>query len=272
MPIFMDRHELKGLSAADVAAAHVQDLEVQDRFGVKMLTYWFDDFRGNAFCLIDAPDETTAVRVHEESHGLVPSAIIEIELSAVEAFLGRVADPAGVEPGAAPDIDSAFRAVLFTDIVDSTGMTVRLGDTRSVEMVRTHDSIVRRALSAASGREIKHTGDGIMASFRDATAAVTCACSIQRSFESFNRNSVEKLQVRIGIHSGEPVQDSNDLFGVTVQIAARICQHAVPDGIVVSDEVCRDLPGRFDLNPLGARDLKGFPKPVALYEVGCPEE
>ncbi len=79
---------------------------------------------------------------------------------------------------------------MFTDIVDSTGMTARLGDIRSVEMVRTHDSMVRRALSDAGGHEIKHTGDGIMASFDEVVAAVTSTRAIQRSFESFNRQEL----------------------------------------------------------------------------------
>ena len=267
MPIFMDRHDLTGLTAADVAGAHAMDLEAQDQYGVRFITYWFDEARSSGFCLIDAPDKETALRVHTESHGNAALDIIEVDLSAVEAFLGRIADPAARAPGAQPDIDSAFRAVMFTDIVDSTGMTARLGDARSVEMVRSHDSMVRRALSDAGGHEIKHTGDGIMASFPDAVAAVASTCAIQRSFESFNRNSAEKLQVRIGIHSGEPVQDSNDLFGATVQMAARICQHAGAEAIVVSDAVHRDLPRRFNVNALGPYHLKGFAEPIDLYEV-----
>jgi class 3 adenylate cyclase len=267
MPIFMDRHNFEGITAAEIAGAHVRDLEVQGEFGVRFLTYWFDEARSTGFCLVDAPDRETAMRVHAKAHGQIASDIIEVDISAVEAFLGRIADPAAPAPGVAPAVDSAFRAVMFTDIVDSTGMTARLGDTRSVEMVRTHDSMVRRALGDGGGREIKHTGDGIMASFDDVVAAVGSTCAIQRSFDGFNRNSDEKLQVRIGVHSGEPVQDSNDLFGATVQMAARICAEAAAEAIVVSDVVHRDVSDRFTLRGLGPRHLKGFAEPVALYEV-----
>ena len=69
MPIFLDRHDLTGLSAADIAEAHRKDLEVQERYGVRFLTYWFDAARGTGFCLIDAPDIKTAMRVHDEAHG-----------------------------------------------------------------------------------------------------------------------------------------------------------------------------------------------------------
>ena len=111
MPIFLDRHDLSGLTAADIAEAHRKDLEVQDRYGVRFLTYWFDESRGTGFCLIDAPDIRTAMRVHDEAHGDVAKDVIEVDLSAVQAFLGRVSDP---EPsGEANDvkIDSALRAI-----------------------------------------------------------------------------------------------------------------------------------------------------------------
>jgi hypothetical protein len=74
MPIFMDRHELAGVSAADIAAAHLKDLNIQDKYGVKFLIYWFDERRGTAFCLIDAPDAATAQCVHREAHGFVAMA------------------------------------------------------------------------------------------------------------------------------------------------------------------------------------------------------
>ena len=117
------------------------------------------------------------------------------------------------------------------------------------------------------GREVKHTGDGIMASFDDVAAGVTCARAIQRAFDAFNLASAEKLRVRIGLHAGEPVEDSNDLFGATVQMAARICAEASPDAVVVSDIVRGRLSDEIELADLGAHMLKGFTEPVALYEV-----
>lgn len=266
MPIYLDRHDLSGLTAADIAEAHRKDLELQGPYGVRFLTYWFDQGRGNAFCLIDAPDIETAMRVHDEAHGEVARDVIAVDLSAVEAFLGRIADPAPVA-GGEPEVDSAFRAVMFTDIVESTAMTARLGDTRAVEMVRAHDSLVRRALKATGGREIKHTGDGIMAAFDDVVSAVQAARNIQAAFAAFNLASAEKLRVRVGLHAGEPVEDSNDLFGSTVQMAARLCAEAAADTIFISDAVRSALPGTVACTPRGSRALKGFSAPVPLYEV-----
>jgi len=267
MPIFLDRHDVRGQTAEEIAEAHRKDLEVQDRYGVRFLTYWFDEAQGTNFCLIDAPDIDTAMRVHAEAHGDVAIDVIEVDLSAVEAFLGRITDPPSAVPGQPADLDSAFRAVMFTDIVDSTGMTARLGDARAVEMVRAHDSMVRRALRDANGREVKHTGDGIMASFDDVRSSVDCACAILRAFEAFNLASDEPLCVRIGVHAGVPVEDSNDLFGVTVQMAARLCQDAAPESILISEPVRRVLGDAARVVAAGTRTLKGFSEPAPVYEV-----
>lgn len=267
MPIFLDRHDLSGLTASDIAEAHRKDLEVQERYGVRFLTYWFDEARGTGFCLIDAPDIAAAMRVHDEAHGDVATDVIEVDLSAVEAFLGRIADPSPSGPDTTVKIDAALRAIMFTDIVDSVGMTARLGDMPAVEMVRAHDAIVHRALKDNGGRQVKHTGDGIMASLDDADSAVQCARAIQQSFDAFNLASREKLHIRIGIDIGEPVADTNDLFGSTVQTAARLCQSADPDTILVSDLIRAELNHAFELIELGSRSLKGFDGGVSVYEV-----
>jgi class 3 adenylate cyclase len=261
----MDRHELAGTSAADVAYAHSKDLEVQDRYGVRFLTYWFDQGRGTAFCLVDAPDMATARCVHEEAHGFVAGEIVEVALSAVEAFLGRIHDPE-LSPGQSlPEVDAGHRAILFTDIVDSVRMTSRLGDRMATELVRAHDAVVRRCLAQSAGREVKHTGDGIMASFASTAAAVDCSVAIQREFNRYNRDSPHQIHVRIGMDCGEPVEDSNDLFGSTVQLAARLCAAASSDQILVSENVFREY-GTADIFAHGTRRrLKGFSKPMLVF-------
>lgn len=267
MPIFMDRHDLAGMSAEDLAQAHKMDLEIQDQFGVKFMTYWFDDDRKTGFCLIDAPDAETAKRVHAASHGNVPEDVIAVDISAVEAFLGRITTAAHPSNDGVGGQGSAFRAVMFTDIVGSTEMTARLGDEQSVEMVRAHDSIVRRSLKKLNGREIKHTGDGLMASFDETAQSIECARSIQKDFETFNKSSPEKLGLRIGLDAGEPVSDNSDLFGSTVQMAARLCAIAERDSIYVTNAVRAFAPGEVQVIERGSRDLKGFSQPIPVFEV-----
>ena len=184
--IFLDRHDMVESSAKEVAKLHVKDLEVQDKYGVKFLTYWYDAERRTTFCLLDAPDKETADKVHAEAHGHVANDMIAVDLSAVEAFLGRIQDPLSAKT--VPINESAFRAIMFTDMVGSTEMTVQLGDTMAVELLRAHDAIIRRCLEHYRGSEVKHLGDGIMASFDDAPAAVACAIEIQEKLASYNKN------------------------------------------------------------------------------------
>ena len=89
----MDRHDMRGAKAADVAEAHRKDLEIQDKYGVKYMTYWWDQERSTGFCLVHAPDAAAAERVHREAHGEIANAIIPVDLATVEAFLGRIGEP-----------------------------------------------------------------------------------------------------------------------------------------------------------------------------------
>src|SRR5437016_13353817 len=125
MPIFLDRHDVVEFSAEEVAKLHVKDLEVQGKYGVKFLTYWYDAERRTTFCLVDAPDKETADKVHAEAHGHVANEMIAVDLSAVEAFLCRIQDPPSAKT--MPIDDSAFRAIMFTDMVACIPILTRIG-------------------------------------------------------------------------------------------------------------------------------------------------
>jgi class 3 adenylate cyclase len=265
MPLFMDRHDLAGATAEDLAKAHILDEGVQEKFGVRYLSYWFDYERQAAFCLVDSPSPEAAEDVHRESHGLLANQIIEVKPEQVRAYLGRARDA----PLGEPYVETAFRSILFTDIEGSTALTQRLGDAEAMQVLRRHDDIVREALRETEGNEVKHTGDGIMASFTSASRAVGCAIAIQKQLADDNsRQTEEALSVRIGLSAGEPVTDGGDLFGAVVQLAARLCAHAEPGGILTSTAV-RDLSmGKgFVFIDQGEVALRGFEEPVRPYAV-----
>ena len=270
MPIFMDVHENLGeVTEQDIKAAHQSDLAIQDEYGVQFLTFWFNSPDGQAFCLVDAPTKEAAIAVHKSSHGLVPHNMIEVERPTVSHFMGDCEQHA-------PDIarlddsvlDTGLRAIMFTDLVGSTEISSRDGDTRAMEVLAHHDEIVRRALSERSGREVKHTGDGIFASFSYVSTAVDCAVQIQRAFgEPANQDS-EDPRVRIGISAGEPVSQHEDLFGAVVNLASRICGHAKPGQILVSSAVRELSVGKpIVFQDRGPIALKGFDDPIRLFEV-----
>ncbi len=264
MPLYMDRHELPDATAADVAVAHLRDLEVQDRFGVRFVTYWFEEGAGSGFCLVEGPDEQAVEAAHRAAHGLLPSNVIEVDQAAVRGFFGRL----NTHPAGEPYTESAFRAILFTDMVDSTRLTQQLGDRAAMQLLREHDSIVRSVLARFGGSEVKHTGDGIMAAFDSAYQAVAAGMGIQRTLRQREEPAPGHLHVRVGVAAGEPVTERNDLFGAAVQQAARLCASAQPDCIVVSSgvrDLCRGKSIRFsDGGPIA---MKGFEEPIGHFEV-----
>ena len=272
MPLYMDIHNLDdGTTADDVAKAHEKDMKIQEKYGVKYSKYWVNESGKKVFCLAHAPNAEAAERVHREAHGMMPEKIIEVEPDLAEGILGNFetnAAGAVVLPGSGADArDPGIRTILFTDVVNSTILTQSLGDEVALAVLGVHDTIVRDALSASGGREIKHTGDGIMASFVSAASAVRCAIQIQRQLDKHAQaNPKRALKVRVGAAVGEPVEQHNDLFGSTVQLAARLCAHAQPEQIVVSNAIAELCLGKGLLfEDIGEVTLKGFNSPVRAH-------
>ena len=271
MPLYMDIHELGEVSAEDVAKAHLADLEAQEKYGVNYLKYWVNENCGKVFCLVEAPNAEAAHSCHREAHGLVARKIIEIQPELADGFLGNVqtnAAGAAILPGGETDArDPGIRTVLFTDIVESTTLTQSLGDEAAMELLDLHNTVVRNALADLGGREVKHTGDGIMASFVSAAGAVRSAIQIQRELAKHAQaNPQRPLKVRVGAAAGEPVEQHNDLFGSTVQLAARLCAHAQPEQILVTNAIAELCLGKgLQFEDLGEVVLKGFGYPVRAH-------
>src|SRR5439155_17461421 len=176
---------------------------------------------------------------------------------------------AALMPGApAAGPDPAIRTILFTDIVESTALTQSIGDEAAMKMLNLHNTIVRDALADSGGREVKHTGDGIMASFVSAAAAVKCAAQVQREIAGHEQNRDQLIRLRVGAAAGEPVEEHDDLFVCTVQLAARFCARAEPEQILVSNAVVELCLGKkFRFEDAGELSLKGFAQPIRAHAV-----
>ncbi len=204
-----------------------------------------------------------------------PSSIegeLDAVLRAIDDFLGEgetVAQPVERVAG-------GLVTILFTDIEGSTALAQRLGDARAQDVRRAHNAIVRDALRAEGGSEIKHTGDGIMASFPSASHALACAVAIQGAVAALRQAQDEQveasLRVRIGLNAGEPVVEEDDLFGTSVDLAKRICDQAESGEILVSDVVRQLAAGKdFLFSDRGEVVPKGFDEAVRLYTVRWEE-
>jgi class 3 adenylate cyclase len=195
---------------------------------------------------------------------------VDSVLTAVDEFLGEGEE---VAAGAEPPAAGAFRTVVFTDVEGSTSLTQRLGDAKAREVLREHERIVRGALRAHGGSEVKTMGDGFMASFSSATRALECAIAMQRAFAEHNESAVEPIRVRIGLNAGEPIAEDQDLFGTAVILAARIAAKAEGGEILASDVVRQLVAGKgFLFSDRGDVVLRGFEDPVRLYEVRWRED
>ncbi len=160
------------------------------------------------------------------------------------------------------EIDRVLATVLFTDIVDSTGQTVSLGDRRWRSLLDSHDQIVREQLRRFRGREINTTGDGFIASFDGPARAIRCARAISDATESLG------VKVRTGLHTGECEVRGEDLGGLAVHIAARIGSLASAQDVLVSATV-KDLVigSGIEFDDRGEHQLKGVPGAWKLFAV-----
>jgi class 3 adenylate cyclase len=158
--------------------------------------------------------------------------------------------------------------VLITDLVGSTGLAARVGPAAADELRREHFTVLRQAIRAADGEEVKNTGDGLMVVFRGAAAAVACAVAMQQRMERRNRAAAEPLATRVGIALGDATCEDGDFFGMPVVEATRLCDRAAGGQILTTDLV-RLIGGRdgHGFSPVGELTLRGLPDPVPAFEV-----
>ena len=268
----MDIHTVTGASLDDVIGAHSLDMKIAHEHDITPVKFWFNSEAGKVFCLFEAPSAEATECLHQKAHGLIAEKVIEVDPDLIGGFMGEArTTEAGyvLEPGNDSKLDTAIRTVLFTDIVDSTAMTTRHGDDAAMIMLEVHDRLVREALAANQGREVKHTGDGIMAAFISSACAVRAACQLIGALDIHNAAApAYPVTVRIGISAGEPVEQANDLFGSTVQLAARLCAKAEPSQVLVSSVVAALCLGKgLKFRDAGCAELKGFDAPIPTKAV-----
>jgi AraC-like DNA-binding protein len=256
----MDIHEVPGINAIDVAEAHRKDMLIQEELHCNCMTYWVDVDRGVAFCLIEAPDRFNLEEMHRKSHGLIPNKIIEVQNELVESFLGRTHDPEDAvisDTGLKVFSGPATRILLVTEMTDPVLLRCRLGAEKANGLLSRLKTTIRKGLSAHGGRETEHAGKGFIASFSSAAKAVSCAVEIRKNL---SEDDWAMAGFRIGLHAGEPVAESDKLFGDCIQLARYLTTITSNNGIVISSGVkallARDYfqPGQDDFVTLLPQD------------------
>jgi AraC-like DNA-binding protein len=240
MPIFMDRHDLDQVTAKDVAEAHNEDLKIQDKYNCNALTYWFDEKRGTAFCLIEAPNADCVKRMHDNAHGLVPHQIIEVEPAVVNAFLGRIEDPASdsvIDDSHYSIINEpAFRIIMYICLKDVFLLKSKVGTEQSYRLIGFTRDTIQKSLIRFKGREVQKDRKKLIISFTSAASAVMCALEIQNKLKTQSIKD-DNVNVKISLCGGPPVTNNDKLFGETTQLAEKLCEMTSLKQIVISSEV-----------------------------------
>ncbi len=169
-----------------------------------------------------------------------------------------------------PSQRNSTATIMFTDVVGSTSLMQDLGDRRGRLALSQHDKIVRSQTAAHGGSEVKSMGDGFMLTFPSAGRGVACAIALQKALAEYNSKQVHvPISVRIGLSVGEPVQDCEDLFGMSVILAARIAARANGGQILISQiaYALTSWAGDFNFRDVGTVKLKGIADSQRLYEV-----
>jgi class 3 adenylate cyclase len=159
--------------------------------------------------------------------------------------------------------------LLFTDLVGWTHLATRVGEDSADELLRRHFSTLHRAIVSTGGTEVKRLGDGVMAAFSIASAALDCAVMMQRDVDNDNRATVHPLGLRVGLSGGEVIREATDYCGGPAIEAARLCA-AAPSGKILASQVVKAVVGRWARYPyraLGPVELKGLPEPLETFEV-----
>jgi AraC-like DNA-binding protein len=234
MPIFMDRHDVSAaVTAENVAELHQQDLKVQHKFGCRGLTYWFDDERKTAFCLVEAPSKEKLKEMHDYAHGEVPHRIIEVEPAIVESFLGRIEDPEKARNTRLNIInDPAFRIIMAVE------PQMQAFNQYDKDSLNTHTENFKRQvysiLQRFEGRIVSNKENDFLVSFTSVTKAVDCA---RRLLAEVGKKALPDKadDLKIGLSAGVPVTDKNAFFEDTVKRAGSMCYLSA--NINISEEV-----------------------------------
>jgi AraC-like DNA-binding protein len=241
MPIYMDRHNIPGLTSRDAAEAHLKDVEIQKEYGCTALTYWADEERGNVFCLVESPSKQAVMEMHNKAHGLIPHDIIEVDNNIVKAFLGRIQDPdpSSLNGTSVPTIinEPAFRILLVVDLKDRVLFDCLYEKSISIQLTKKFNSLVQQSIQHYSGNIVESKAE-FLASFVSVTNAVDCALHLRNSIQFQNNcENLPKVEIKIGLYAGFPVSENKNLFGDAIIKVRRLCFFSEANKIYLTSNI-----------------------------------
>ena len=259
MPLFLDLHDLPdGITAAHVAEMHQADLDIEHKYNCRGLTYWCDEIRKTAFCLIEAPNKQALIDLHENAHGAIPTRIIEVNDTIVESFLGRIEDPEKSKKLHLNIVNEpAFRTLMVFKIKHKI---LRISDLNILNAaIRGYSTSINTFTSQHNGRVVKQAASYFLMSFDTVTDAIECGIKIR---ELYHNVITPDLEFKIGISAGIPVTKKDSIFEDTIRTSDYLSDIA-KGGFTISTEVNDLYEGENQNKPLSKTNGIAVLKPKA---------
>ncbi len=223
MPLFMDIHTVdsESFSVEDVVKAHMEDLAIQEQFGVTQLKYWVNVEAKTLFCLMKGPTIEACNEVHKQSHGNTACNIIEVSDDEYNLFLGKGNHINDLAQTISGEIDTGYRTILCIALLDFT------------KRYQCHVNEVYKIIEQHEGIVILQPQEEVMASFIYASNAIPCALSISNCLNAPSEN----VEYTIALSSGRPVDEKgNTLFEATKKKTHYLCTAGLKNTIHLDHE------------------------------------
>lgn len=230
----MDVHKGSEFTLEEVKRAHLADLQVQAKHGVRYIQYWVNDTAGMVFCLMEGPNKKACESVHQEAHGDIACNIIQVEKGDYELLMGiTTVDEDDIAHSDQGIIDPGYRVFISVSLVGPGKYIIE------------PEFIAGKYLREGGGREYLHPGQEILGVFNSCIQAVNCAKRIQSALNKFldEKAMSDRIEFRIAVGAGEPVTENDGLFTDTIQFVRRLNTLANKNQILLSSLV-KDLLGR----------------------------
>ena len=235
MPLFMDFHHIENVTVEDVKRAHMADVAIQDKYGVRYLQFWVNQEAGTVFCLIEGPDPETCEKVHQMAHGNIACALTEVETGFYEMMMGtgHTVNDYGLVQKKNGSLDTGYRTILIVSLYGITKATA----SSDLSMLLTPNwarKIVSEQMERFAGRYLTwDIDDSIVAVFDDSTNAVSCAMLIKKEIRLFEPKHPEII-FKMGISASQPVTKEGDFFKEAIKLAHSLSLTAPNNQILTS--------------------------------------
>lgn len=239
MPLYMDIHKFDEITIDEVKEAHIADVSIQEKYGVKHHQFWVNEEAALAFCLVEGPDKESCSKVHQLSHGATACNIVEVEPGFFKLFMG---DGQPVEHGLVHDdkglADPGYRHIMVIDIRAMTTM-VHSNDYRHLFIPLKAKNLVLNRIACFNGRVVeKLRDDNLVGVFNSAVNAIRCAKDLHKEFIIRMKNNPEdpewNISFRIGLSTGQPVTEDAGFFEKALTFSRRLCLTAKDNEVLVS--------------------------------------